>query len=691
MKSGTSSLKLARRLFGRQAWVFALSCISAFLSWPVLLLFVRSSLVQSWTPSNTLPLNAFLAARLSAAMTGVMGALILLCAEGIGILSAWCGFSALHNWEKTDLLHSLPIRRENLFAIRTGIAAVNLLLPGIVGFLSAMGVAALRGIMTAQFFTASLHTFSLSLVFGMMTWAISTLAMLLTGQLLVGMLGTAVLLGVGPLLAGLVYVYRLSFFDTFRMETPFLKSAGWQMTSPLTASIASLTKGIIPIFAGLAVCCLLILLDIAVYRKRPSEAAGSAMAFRVPAAIITGVLTGIGAVGGGMFFYTAQGGASSVWFAFGLALGLLLTFAVVRMIVTQNFASIFRAWRTLLLAATAAIAFASVFRFDLTGFDTRLPAMAEIEDIAIRPGFEYENRSSNIPWQTQLANLHLGCDEELYAFLTKMTKKHLLLSEQTGANFGTVSAPPVMVRVSLKNGKSYLRRYCMRFEDIAEDAAKLYAREGYLSMLYPVRGLASAEIGTATAHGGDKEFRLFEHAEEHETVVRILQTLAQESSGLTPKEVMSAAPVAIISANLDLTAQGFDSTQSAWNTEEEHFLWTEEMYVWPSFTKTIALLEAAGCCVGTNPPVERLRGVTLSERNDEGYGYLSETVINDPAELALLAPRLILWDMVTGWTKLDPRWSVQADLLNQDGFLHNVGYMMLEEDSTASSELGNPN
>ena len=652
---------------------------------------MRSSLAQSWTPDNALPLNAFLSSRLALAMTGMMGALILLCAEGIGVLSAWCGFSALHSREKTDLLHSLPIRRENLFAIRTGIAAVNLILPGTVGFLSAMGVAALRGVMTARFFAASLHTFGLSLVFGMMTWAVSALAMLLTGQLLVGALGTAVLLGVGPLAAGLVYVYRLSFFDTFRMETPFLESAGWKMTSPFTAFPAALREGGVPILAGLAVCCLLLLLDVAVYRRRPSEAAGSAMAFRVPAAVITGVLTAIGGVGGGMFFYTAQGGASSAWFAFGLALGLLLAFALVRMIVTQNFASIFRAWRTLLLAAAAAVTFAAVFHFDLTGFDSRLPAMAEIENIAVRPGFEYEGRSSNIPWQTQLESLYLGCDEELYGFLSKMAKGHLHLSEQADESYGAVSA--VLVRVTLKNGKSYLRSYRMRFEDIAEDAANLYAREAYLSMLYPVRGLTSDEIGTASAHGGDEEYRFFEHAEEHGTLVRILQKLAEESAGLTPEEVTGTAPVAVLTANLNLSARGFDSTQAAWNAEEEmggHFLWTEEMYVWPSFTETIALLEAAGCCVGTNPPAERLRGATVTERNSEGYGVLSETVIHDSAELAALAPRLILWDMVTGWTKLDSGWNVQADILNQDGFLHSVGYMMLEENPTAAAGRGNP-
>ncbi|MCR4708562.1 MAG: DUF6449 domain-containing protein [Clostridiales bacterium] len=682
MKSGTSSVKLARRLFGRQAWVFALSCVGAFLSWPVLLLFMRSALAGRWTTGSGLSLNAFLSEQLCVAMTGATGALIVLCAEGIGVLSAWSGFSALHSREKTDLLHSLPIRREKLFAIRLGIAAVNLIVPCVVGFLSAIGIAALRGVMTGRYFAVSLHTLGLSLVFGMTVYAVSALAMLLTGQLLVGALGTAVLLGVGPLLAGLFYAFRLSFFDTFRMETPFLKSAGWKMTSPVTASVAALPEGAAPLLAGLAACCALLLLDVAVYRKRPSEAAGSAMAFRLPAAVITGVLTAIGAVGGGLFFYTAQGSASYAWFIFGFVTGLLLIFALVRMIVTQDFAAIFRAWRTLLVAAAAAIAFAAVFRFDLTGFDSRLPSMAEIENIAIRPGFEYENRNSNIPWQTQLANLYLGCDEELYAFLSKMAKGHLHLAEQTDEGFGTVSAPEVLVRVTLKSGKNYLRRYRMRFEDISEDAAKLYARDAYLSLLYPIRDLAPDEIGTANVHSSDEEYRTFVHAEEHDSLVRILQTLAKESAGLTPEEVKSAAPVAILSASLNLSAHGFDSTQAAWYTEEEAeglFLWSEDLFVWPSFTETITLLEAAGCHIGTNPPAERLRKVTLSERSEEGYGFVSETVIDDPGELAALASRLISWDMITGWTMTDPMWDVRADLLNEDGFLNNVGYRLLKE------------
>ena len=682
MKSGTSSVKLARRLFGRQAWVFALSCVAAFLSWPVLLLFMRSVLAGRWSPDTGLPLNAFLTGQLTAAMKGAAGALVLLFAEGIGVLSAWSGFSALHSREKTDLLHSLPVRRENLFAIRTGIAAVNLVLPGAAGFLSAMGIAALRGVMTARFFAVSLHTLGLALAFGMTVYAVSALAMLLTGQLLVGALGTAVLLGVGPLLAGLIYAFRLSFFDTFRMETPFLKSAGWRMTSPLTASVAALPEGAAPVLAGLAACCALLLLDVAVYRRRPSEAAGSAMAFRAPAAVITGVLTAIGAVGGGLFFYTAQEHASFAWFLFGFATGLLLVFALVRMIVTQDFAAIFRAWRTLLLAAAAAAAFAAVFRFDLAGFDSRLPALAEIENIAIRPGFEYESRGSNIPWKTQLASLHLGCDEELYAFLSKMAEGHLRLSGRGNEGPDAASAKEVLVRVTLKNGKSYLRSYRMRFADIAEDAAKLYAREAYRSMLYPIRDLTADEIGTATAHGADEEYRSFEYAEEHGTLVRILQALAKESAGLTPEEVTGAAPVAVLSANLDLSARGFDSTQEAWYTEEgtqSRFLWSEDLFVWPSFTETIALMEAAGCRVGTHPQAERLRRATLYERSGDGYGVVSESVVEDPAELAALAPRLILWDLATGWMRTDPARDVRADILNEDGFLNSVGYSLLEE------------
>ena len=687
MKSQTSWVKLARRLFSRQAWVFALSCAAAFLVWPVLLLFARSQLQEQYAQTAArLPMARFITLSLADQYRGVAGALIVLAMEGVAVLAAWQGFSALHSREKTDLLHSFPVRRERWFRIRAGVAAFDLLAPSLAGFLAAAGAAALRGVWSPELAGAMAHALSVSLAYGFLSYAAAALAMLLTGQLLVGALGTAVFFGAGPLSAAMLYLYKTSFFDTFRSLTGFFGSAGFTATSPVTAGLSALTRGAGAAAAGLIAALLLLAAGEAVYRARPSEAAGRAMAFGKAAAVITALLTALGALGGGIFLRAAQGAGTDAWFLFGLVFFLLLTFAAVRMIVVQDFSSVFRARKTLAAAALAVCAFAAFFRFDLAGFDSRLPAMQDVESIAFLPGAEYADQDTSIPWQSRLANAGLGCDEALYGLLSRMAHEHLSKSEEkTVGNYGIGSAPFITARVTLKNGRSYLRRYCMRFSDIAEDWAALYGREAYLDALYPVRGLDPARMGELLFVARDGRNTHFDGGEAHPEIARLLLAMARESAALTPEEIRTASPAGKATAWLDLTGRGPETRDGygeslvakAQEETRDPFVWRVTMYVWPSMKETLSILAEMGCPADGMLTPDSVRGVTLFSRDEDGT-LLSMREVTDEAERASLVPRLRAWDQVTAWMPVVPGEEAQAEYRTESGYLETNGYVLLE-------------
>ena len=689
MKSGTSWGKLLLRFWRQQIWVFALGCVSAFLAWPVMLL----AQLSNWSETlnvQTLrrPLAAELQIRLANALgRGGQGLLIAAAAMTVAVLAAWSGFAALHAREKTDLLHSLPIRREKLFCLKALAALADLAVPAVLGCLATLAIAGARGLLCSDVWQAALRQVLVSVIYGMMTWAVSALAMLLTGQLLVGAMGTAVLLGIGPLLSGLCYLYAGSFYDTFHPMVRLTRGALWRSTSPALAALYAAAES--PRFLpAAAAAALLIALALFVYKRRPSEAAGRAMAFPAAAEAIAAVLCVTGAMACGLFFRQVGTRGSDAWFAFGLAFGLLTVWAAVRMIYSMDPRRVFSHGPTLALAAVLTLGLAGYFRFDLSGFDAKLPPKDRIEDIAVVPGMEYADHGTFVTWQSRVQTMRLGCDDELYAFLGRMTAMHEQ-GRDGGASLpdnGAESAviTPVTVRVRLKDGKEYTRSYRMRFPDIAEDAAALYAREEYLDALYPVRVVPEEDVRELSVVSGLKGPYGLEPRERREDIRRIVRALAEDSRELTPEQVKTGRPVAVVGAGMDLSALGLSSIVQSYEDEEGNpyrFRWTEGMVVWPGFTRTIRALRQAGIETGAAPDAERIRQIDLYgyDPDPEAEAFPASGTVADRAEIAALAPRLQYPALQTHWMSVKPNVNAVAQMIGADGTVEYESFNILEE------------
>ena len=123
-------------------------------------------------------------------------------------------FSYLHNKKKVDFYHSIPVRREVLFAVQYG---DGILIPAaayLFGCLLFTAVAAAYGVPVSEFFGSMSAAFGMNLLYYSLVYGTVTVAMMMTGNIVIGLfLGTAVFFGFVPLAAGLLGAFADQFLS----------------------------------------------------------------------------------------------------------------------------------------------------------------------------------------------------------------------------------------------------------------------------------------------------------------------------------------------------------------------------------------------------------------------------------------------------------------------------------------------
>ena len=259
------------------------------------------------TIQNSMAYEGWTRAEVYATVLNASGpnSLLILCAA-LGALTAICGFAYLHSRTKIDFFHSLPVKRKDMFRVITA----NSFLVFAAGLLVSTVIEAVITVALGYFTGNVLSNLLLSILCNLLAFAAAfftaALAMIMTGNVVVGVLGTAVFVTWAPVLIKYAllelprifffsYVEPPAFMNYFDYGSPVYlavrmqpAASGWNLSEKLPV-MAVVCVWII----ALAVLCQY-LFDI-----RPSETAGKAMAFPkinpvirillvIPAALYTG-------------------------------------------------------------------------------------------------------------------------------------------------------------------------------------------------------------------------------------------------------------------------------------------------------------------------------------------------------------------------------------------------------------------
>lgn len=381
------------------------------------------------------------------------------------VLAVVCGvasFAYLHARQKVDFYHSLPVSRSRLFAnnLLTGILctvpmyfimlAVTLACVYAMGFGAAVQWGALGGAILCH------------IILFLLLYALTALTTILCGNTVITLL---LLLWVmfSPALLQMMKAGLFSRFFSTYTET----SGMWETAAKLSPAVAYFTLdgthylrnfssgavgfsalGLLGVYLLAAVLALA--LGWYLFRIRKSERAGTALAFepaKLPVKVYMCLTMGVAF---GLVFHAVAGG---FWFWPGLVIGAVLFHWIIEIIYAFDFRAIFA--RPIHLAVILAVLVAGMLclRFDVAGYDRRIPAADKIAAV------DLELYTSSDKMFTSPENI--AAVYRLAEIGVEMTARHNEDShEALEQSFGAFeSGTSVNVRFRLTSGREMARRY----------------------------------------------------------------------------------------------------------------------------------------------------------------------------------------------------------------------------------------
>ncbi len=623
MTSRNWFFKLMKEDLKHRLWSIALSCLVYFFTFPILTLLMISQTRHRYMSAGLDP--AMILARQNRvilnnqvdlmAYTGC--SFYTLVVAGFALLFAFSGFAYLHSSKKTDFFHNLPVRREKWFAVITVDSFLICMVPYLVfGILSVLLV--MINCAGAAIIPAFFSGFIANAVFFLFLFLTAVAAIMLTGNTFVGILGCGVFLFYGPFIVlmreGLLNLLRTYYDPTYRMAT-------WVVhTSPLLWGFNAISSDMpeVPLCRFLLFTLLWVILlaalDLYLYRKRPSEAAGKAMAFpatQAPIKFLICIPVGLGCG----FIAESALYQQVFWTLFSIFCGVTCSVCIMEIIYHADFKKLFAHKVHLLLCIVISLGIFAIFRWDVFGYDRYIPEKKNFESGAVASYYLEGNASEllstydlmtndetgeidYVQWhydyndEHAMENIRIPDYELLKAIATQGVADTAWIYsrsedswEEDDGDYNTFS-----MAFRYKGGRTVYRRYTININAVKDAIAAVYATPEFKKGTYPLLSMDPVELSGAnieTIWGTDHIAFPSEQAKTD-----LLLTYQQELMGLT----LSQRDEPILGCIQFKTYQ-FQKDADAFRADRNYLDFFGDNYfypVFPSFTKTLALLENLG-------------------------------------------------------------------------------------------------
>lgn len=641
MTSRSLFFKYMKENTKQRIWNLALVLLLCFFAFPVTTALWSSTAFRPENLNSSLPADLALAqaqrdfTRDMLRMYSMKGGALAFMLTIAAVVLAASGFAYLHSKKKTDFYHSLPIRREMLYAV----TCLNGFLYMAVAYLGFLTIAAVMiRVKGVPFDWGSLYLASVEhLCFFALVYMTAILSMLLTGNLVVGLLGTGVLFSWGPVICMTISAYFSEYFTTFYGDDSFLLALS-ERTSPVAwyvKACMSSQPGRMALWAMLA-AAVLFLLGMLLYRRRPSEAAGHAMAFPITEPIIRFLIAVPSSLLLGAMFHSMM--YEDGWTVFGLVCGLLLVSCIIEIIYHFDFKSLFAHKRQLLVSAVFVGVVFAIFRFDLFGYDRYLPATEKLASGGIYSDLLDPDATSQyhstveytegwygvtfdaMPSSTLADEMQISDDQGL-ELLHTIAAQGVHDAAQARDRFlrgggrsydveeGDEAFRNVTIAWHLRNGRTVYRSYRVNVSGVRAALEAVYNLDAYKTAMYPVLSLTADDVAGINYKEEDE----CSHVKLAGADVKaaLLAAYQEELKALTSETRAHEMPIAEIQFK---TNEQQALIQKLRDEGGNYTLFNYYYYypIYPSFTKTIALLRACGVEVGGMVTPEKTASITLS-------------------------------------------------------------------------------
>ena len=640
MTSKNLFLKLQKEDMKRRVWSIVLSMLGFFLLYTVICAIEVSNYTYRINNISTHDYNITewvnnQIIRFVGPANELVAVITMICAVVCGL----SGFSYLHSKKKVDLFHSLPVKREKLFAVTYINGLLIYIVPYMVNLIFCYIILGVNKFMTVEAFFAGLTAFGINILYYLLIYTLAIIAAMLTGNIVVSFLGAGVFYGYGSI----IFAIKDTYFDEFFMTYITVNDTEEMIVemSPLGNYVRTVWKmadgygkGIIAtiIAVGIAVI-LLIVFAVFLYKKRPSEAAGKAMAFEISKPIIKLALVIPISLAGGIFFMNVSNSYDIAWLIFGLIISLLISYGIIETIYNFDIRRAFHGKYYLLGSALAVGIIVCIFQFDLFKYDAYIPKQEDINTMSVDIGsldeyiryFDFYHNGSggiyNSNYQLEYMNItntgsayelaKIGVDQVANFKTTDKNNSSMYNMEDNGSNSSKYYT--YRVKYTLDSGREIYRGYTLPVDTTYNILKDIYIDKEYKKAHYPIFQFDNDDVAGISCSNifGEKKFSL--------------------STGKKNQliEIFKA----------ELLEHSLDDTVNLQATATLTFMindWNIDYYIYPTFTKTIAFLIEHGFDPSRVIQTEDIKeifvenyniGIEDAEREKHGVIYAETTQV----------------------------------------------------------------
>ena len=674
MTSKSLFFRLMKKDLGNRLWVLTLIGLACFFAFPVTVAMTAGEFKMAVEESRRILCSRQIQEYLSFA-SGMTVFLMIAASLVCGISS----FAYLNSRTKVDFYHSLPVRREMLFTVNYLDGILLLAVPYGIAVAAAAGIAAANGVAAPGLGQTALSAYGLHMAYFILLYTSVVMAVMLTGNMVIAILGSVVFSTLGPALTALIPGYYMTFFKTSMWETwQRFEDIGYRI-SPIGEYIYGIQRSKAGGMACLAIAVLLIAAAFAalacfLYRKRPSEAAGKAMAFEVTKPVVRIILVMVVSLVGGAFFWGLQ--YSTGWAVFGAVSGAVITHCIIEILYHFDFKKLFSHPVQMAGCVLVSVGVLLVFRYDLIGYDEYLPEGEKVEYASIQIsslnnwvtyGHLQVREDGSYEWVVPQSGGTAGVMESAIPLNSMQYRnvEDILRLAQAGIEnleqdtlpygFGTAD-----ICYTMKSGRKVYRTYLLSWDNAAELVETIYANEDYLKGTYPLLDRTADSVYQVRYRneGGEEEVCLntLTQAEKAE----LLAIYQKEFSALTLEEMRADLPVGLIRFASEMDVKAMDWWKDHWNDpqwDSQEYWYGNSSYstylgsvetadfypVYEGFTETIAFLKDHGVTPQkyfSSKEAENIREIEIYHYNDEMWetGHL---LIQEPEQIEKLLP--VMW------------------------------------------------
>lgn len=400
MTSKNSFLANCRENHKRRVWVWIVAVLSQLLAYGGMMMIYLSRIRSfqadgSYRTAAQFQAAMYQAAKDALAFSDNLYGVVLVLAAVIGMQ----GFSYLYDRRKVDMYHSVPVSKDKRFAVVYLNGIVIYLVANLSGMILGALIAAAQGAVNMDVVANAGLAFVWHLFLFLAAYHMMMLAVMLTGNRFVTVCVFLTFMLYDLCLWGQIGTLKRIFFETYSeyylSTDPKLSvlydcmTNIWDIKNAKDAAAAAVIA--MPIVAKwILIAAVFLLLAYFAYKKRPSEAAGRAMAFPITEPVFkVAVAIPVAFMVGGMVYDTSY--QNEMLQVAGMLAGGLLFCAAAEVLFDFDIRSLFKHLPSSGIALVGILAIFSVFKWDVFGYDSYIPAQNKIESIAISADGYYDN------------------------------------------------------------------------------------------------------------------------------------------------------------------------------------------------------------------------------------------------------------------------------------------------------------